>query len=218
MTGAAGLYLNFYGPGTITAPLPNGTPVTLTQHTAYPVQGNITLVVGVAQPAAFTLHVRIPSWSHATTVTVNGAAVDRVQPGSYLPLARTWQDGDRVEIAFDMTLHFWHGERECAGKVSIYRGPLLLAYDQRYNAFDAADLPVLDLTRLAYEPTAWSGPLPPWLLLRFELDNGTPLILCDFANAGMAGTEYRSWLPVAAGTKIMLAPGTPQWCGQLARS
>ena len=33
----------------------------------------------------------------------------------------------------DFSPHFWPGERECQGLVSIYRGPLLLAYDQRYN-------------------------------------------------------------------------------------
>jgi DUF1680 family protein len=220
MVGKDGLYLNFYGPGVITAPLPNGALLTLAQTTAYPVQGKVTIIVGLAQASAFTLHLRIPGWSQANTVAVNGETVEGVHAGEYLPLTRTWRDGDRIEVELDMTLHFWQGERESAGKVALYHGPILLAYDQRYNAFDPAELPVLDLSRLTYAAVAWQGPMPPWLLLRFDgacFDGvgGAPLLLCDFANAGMVGTEYHSWLPVAEGTKVTVASGTPQWCGQV---
>jgi hypothetical protein len=130
-------------------------------------------------------------------------------------LTRTWRDGDRIEVELDMALHFWQGERECAGKVAIYRGPILLAYDQRYNAFDPAQLPALALSRLTYTSEAWEGSLPPWLLLRFEGEEGASLVLCDFANAGMAGTEYRSWLPMAQADDVVVASGAPQWCGQM---
>ena len=52
-----------------------------------------------------------------------------VKPGEYLVLDRTWKRGDTVDIQFDFVLRFWRGEREYEGKTSIYRGPLLLAYD-----------------------------------------------------------------------------------------
>jgi DUF1680 family protein len=192
-----GLYLNFYGPGTMTVALPEGRRLKLAQATQYPVQGKVAIQVGLVQDTSFTLWLRIPSWSHSTNVMVNGAPVGPATAGSYLALARQWQDGDRIDVELDMGLHVWFGERECTGKASLYRGPLLLAYDQRYNTMDPADIPTIDIHHLTYEELSWEQPLAPWLLLRFQAQDGSPLLLCDFANAGMSGTEYRSWLPVA---------------------
>jgi hypothetical protein len=213
MVGQGGLYLNFYGPGTVHVPLPEGDTLTLRQSTQYPLDGTVMVGVEVGQPLDLTLHLRIPAWSHKTVVRVNGTAVDGVRAGSYLALTRTWHTDDRIELNFDMGLHFWLGERECAGKVSIYRGPLLLAYDQRYNAFDPAELPTLNVQRLNPTLEGWEGPLAPWLLVRVTGHDGTPLMLCDFANAGMVGTEYRSWLPVAGATP-MLESGVPVWAAR----
>jgi DUF1680 family protein len=204
-------FLNFYGPSTITVPLSQGGALKLTQATKYPTQGDVTIQIGVEQATPFALHLRIPTWSRHTIVSVNGALIETVHAGSYLSLARTWHDGDRIEIALDMSLHFWFGERECEGKASLYRGPLLLAYDQRYNQVDPADLPTLDLRTLDYEAVEWQRPLAPWLLLRFQAQDGSSLYLCDFANAGMSGTEYRSWLPVAESFPIAPTRTQPVW-------
>jgi DUF1680 family protein len=209
-----GLFLNFYGPGSLRVALPQGGMIKLAQTTAYPVQGKIAIAVGLEHDATFTLHLRIPSWSHKTTVMVNDAPVGPVESvgaGSYLPLARTWQDGDRIDVEFDMALHFWVGERECAGKASLYRGPILLAYDQRYNQVDPDEIATLDLRNLTYAEMDWQQPLAPWLLLRFEAQDGSPLLLCDFANAGMSGTEYRSWLPVAQSLPVAPSRVKPVW-------
>ena len=52
-----------------------------------------------------------------------------MKPGAYLALDREWKPGDTVQVDLDMSLHYWVGERECAGKASIYRGPLLLVHE-----------------------------------------------------------------------------------------
>ena len=52
-----------------------------------------------------------------------------MRPGTYLTVDRSWKPGDTVRIDLDMSLHYWVGERECAGKASIYRGPLLLVHE-----------------------------------------------------------------------------------------
>ncbi len=218
MAAGDGFFLNFYGPGALSVPLSQAQTLRLTQTTEYPKQGKVTIAVGLVHDALFTLHLRIPSWSHKTRVTVNGivvdGGVDEVRAGSYLALARTWHNGDRIEVEFDMSLHFWFGERECAGKASLYRGPILLAYDQRYNSMDPSDIPTLDLNQLTYVEMAWEQPLAPWLLLCFKTQDGAPLLLCDFANAGMSGTEYRSWLPVAESLVRVPSRTEPIWTAQ----
>jgi uncharacterized protein len=212
---ADGLFLNFYGPGSMKVALPEVGMLKLTQTTEYPVQGKVVIHVGLEKEANFTLHLRIPSWSHDTKVTVNGTPVGEIRPGTYLALARHWQDGDRIELALDMGLHFWFGEQECAGKASLYRGPLLLAYDQRYNKMDPADIPPINLRHLTYTEISWDQSLPPWLLLRLQMQDGSLLFLCDFANAGMSGTEYRSWLPVTESFARSPSHTAPVWTARI---
>ena len=212
MRDADGLLLNYYSPSTLSTMLASGTQVTLTQATDYPTSGHVGLRVDPAETSDFVLKLRIPYWSAQTRVAVNGWRVPDVKPGRYLALVRTWSPGDTVEIDFDMTLHYWRGERECAGLTSVYRGPLLLAYDHRYNLDRAADapprvrhddasqsllpMPALDARRMQGRPVPWDDWLPPLLLLEFEGADGLPVRLCDFGSAGEAGTPYRSWLRV----------------------
>ena len=80
---------------------------------------------------------------------------------------------------------------------SVYRGPILLAYDPRYNSGDSEQLPVLDSRRLKLRPVAEPTWLKPWLLCEAATRDGGTLRLCDFGSAGNAGNAYQSWLPVA---------------------
>ncbi|MBA4104841.1 MAG: hypothetical protein C0485_03705 [Pirellula sp.] len=124
MRDVTGLALNWYGPSTFETTVKE-TPVTLTQTTDYPRDGRIELAVEPRSPVAFNFKLRIPHWSAKTKVTVNGEAV-AATPGTYLSLDREWKSGDRVTIEIDMSARYWAGERECAGKTSVYRGPVLL--------------------------------------------------------------------------------------------
>ena len=128
-----GLLLNYYGPSVISAKVKRGLSVTLTQETQYPIDGRIALRVTPSRAAEFALKLRIPYWSARTKVRLNGEAISGVKPGRYAVIERRWKSNDRVEIDLDMSLHFWVGERECKGLTSVYRGPVLLAFDHRYN-------------------------------------------------------------------------------------
>ncbi|MCD6175371.1 MAG: glycoside hydrolase family 127 protein [Planctomycetes bacterium] len=126
------LVLNWYGPSTLRTHIQN-TSVTLEQTTDYPRTGKIQMVITPDMPGEFPLKLRIPYWSEKTRVAVNGETIKDVKTGSYLTLKRKWNKGDTVEIELDMSLHYWVGENECRGKTSIYRGPVLLAYNQPYG-------------------------------------------------------------------------------------
>lgn len=123
----AALVLNWYGPSTLSAPI-NGKIVTLRQETDYPRNGHITLHVDPKRSAKFALKLRIPYWSEQCKIAVNGVETP-AQAGTYCVLNRVWKPGDKVTLDLDMRLRVWAGEREVSGKVSLYRGPLLLAYE-----------------------------------------------------------------------------------------
>lgn len=60
-------------------------------------------------------------------VTVNGQAVADVRPGSYLTVSRTWKEGDKIALNFDMRGRL----TELNGYQAIERGPVVLARDTR---------------------------------------------------------------------------------------
>lgn len=194
MSSADGLTVNWYGPGKMTAQTA-GTPVTLTQDTDYPVEPTVVLRVSPQRATDFVLRLRIPGWSERTRVRVNGETVSGVKAGGYLLLERRWKRGDQVELRFDFRLHRWVGERECKGLTSLFRGPLLLTYDRRFNDCDPDDIPALDVRTLQAHRVEWTGATPaPELLVRCAGAGG--LTLCDFASAGEGGSPYRTWLKV----------------------
>jgi len=210
-----GLILNYYGPSKLTAKIKPGLSVTLTQETEYPLDGKIVIHVKPSRTCEFGLKLRIPHWSTKTKVRLNGKAVLAVKAGSYLKIDRKWKAGDRIHATLDMSLHLWRGEQECEGLVSVYRGPILLAYDHRYNLKNARkgklqirdvekwdpvtcmlNIPPIDAKSMKSRRVQWSDWLPPLLLLEFKAVDGKTVRLCDFGSAGEAGTPYCSWLPV----------------------
>src|SRR5262249_46631858 len=149
--------------------LPDETAVALRWETDYPLAGQVRIVVEPSAPRAFTLKLRVPAWSGTTACRCHGQATEPARAGRYLELKRRWNKGDFVELDCDMALRLVPGDREAAGKVSLYRGPLLLAYDQKHNNFDEAEIPALDLTRLSEAKPIGHALAPnsasPWLLL-----------------------------------------------------
>ncbi len=195
-----GPVVNFYGPCDLRLQLPDQTSLGLRQETTYPADGTVKLTVTLEPARELTLTLRIPQWSQATSVRINGAPVTTaVQAGTYLPLTRRWSAGDTVELNFDMALRYTSGELSKQGCAALYRGPLLLAFDQALNTLDAEALPPLDLTRLAATTAAVSSPFPPLVALQLAAADGQVVTLCDFATAGARGTPYRGWLPARAG-------------------
>jgi len=212
---ADGLVLNWYGPGTLRTSLPDGAEVTITQDTTYPCDAQVTLRIAVTTPTRFALKIRIPHWSTHTVVRCDEEDVPPVVPGAYLTLERVWKLGATVEIQFDFSMHYWVGAEQCAGFTSIYRGPLLLTYDRRFNEMDPDDVPPLSAATLQPRRIAWPGWLPPVLLVECTAEDGRTVRLCDFGSAGEAGNPYRSWLPVTGVDATPYSPRHPRRSGPL---
>lgn len=105
-----GILVNYYGPGKMSAALPSGNTLTLTQDTEYPIENQIRLSVQVDRPEIFSLALRIPYWSEKTSVRLNGTAVSDIRPGQYLRLNRLWSSGDEITVDLDFRFHFWINE------------------------------------------------------------------------------------------------------------
>lgn len=200
MASPDGLVLNCYLPGEVSVKT-GGQEVTLKLDQDYPRSDTQHVTVTRSTGREWTLRLRIPDWSKATQLKANfKGPFKRIDPGTYLDLHRRWKAGDAITLQFDCGLRAVPGANEAAGKVSLYRGPVLLAYDQTVNSFDAAGIPPIDLAQLSKakiaEPTKGRSAVesPIWLQVEIPTERG-PLALVDFADAGRDGTHYQSWLP-----------------------
>lgn len=215
MAAPDGVVLNYYGPSEITVASPGHRRVTLRQTTDYPQREEVLIQLGLSKPERFTLRLRIPHWSSKTLVSLNGRTMRAVQPGTYLDVDNDWRNGDTIRLTLDLTLRLWIGEREAARKASLYRGPLLLAYDQRYNTMDPDEVPTLNAHHLDYVFVPWNSWPAPWLLLRFRTIRGQEVLLCDYASAGSTGTVYRSWLPMTGAKPKAFTREHPRRCARI---
>ncbi|HOD80032.1 MAG: Non-reducing end beta-L-arabinofuranosidase [Planctomycetes bacterium ADurb.Bin126] len=207
-----GVALNYLGEMTARWGLPDGTACRLETKTNYPLEGGIRIVLRPARPTEFTLAVRIPAWASGARCRVGNQEV-KAEPGAYAAIRRTWRDGDEVTFELPMTLRAQAGDLEMAGKACVYRGPLLLAWDQLLQEADAPPAGAVRADALAQaktnlpprdEQAERAGVYAPQVVVdlpapaaaRTESQPATsPLRLCDFASAGVRGQRYTSWLP-----------------------
>lgn len=208
MAAPDGLAVNLYAPGTIETKLPSGSPIYLTQETRYPIGGDVRLTMNLKRPERFALRLRIPGWSARTSLTGPDGESVPTTPGTYAVIDREWRSGDRVTLKLDMRARRWVGERESAGKVALYHGPVLLAFDPRFDDYDPTRLPTIDaFSQLSIVGRAdGTGPM---LEATFATTDGKKIKLCDFASAGACGNRYVSWLPAAGLTPTPFTRDNP---------
>jgi hypothetical protein len=125
--GPDGIYVNLFLPSKLSWSQAS-TPVQLTQTTEYPRANTTVLAFRLSRPETFATYIRIPAWAGAkTTVRVNGKrAEEAVEPGKFLALKRTWKDGDRIEVEFEMPLRLESVAPESPNNVALMKGPLAL--------------------------------------------------------------------------------------------
>lgn len=116
-----GLAAATYGPSEVRTTIA-GIDVAIDETTDYPFRNRISLTVSPARTTRFPLHLRIPAWTKAPVITVNGQAVAGVQAASFQRIDREWRQGDRVEITFPMAVQIIRGFHD---SVSVERGPLI---------------------------------------------------------------------------------------------
>ena len=114
-----------------------------------------------------------------------------IQPGTYYTIDRHGCPVTPWKSSFDMTLRYESGGGEMAGKMSVFRGPILLAYDSLLNDDDVtrhtpltpADLEHAKVSR----PSRTSdgsriGQFPPWIIVDIPRPQG-PRSVCAISPA-----------------------------------
>jgi len=208
MSDKDGLVLNWYGPSVFKTKI-KGANVTLTEETEYPREGLIKIIVNPDVEKKFSLKLRVPYWSYKTNVKINGKKINSVKAGGYLALNRKWQKGDAIILEMDMSFRFWKGEKQCAGKTSVYRGPLLLALEEGLadNNDKDVSLDALNMDRLAKVIKDTSAN-DAQLLVSIPVGERT-ILLRDYGTAGRNQTQYKTWLNVLNTSVVQFSKTNP---------
>lgn len=104
--------------------------LSLVQKTDYPNEQGTKLQFGLKAAKEITLHVRYPYWAEkGMKIKVNGEAYDfEATPSSFVPIHRTWEDGDVVELSLPFTLRL-ETMPDANTRAAFMYGPLVLAGD-----------------------------------------------------------------------------------------
>jgi hypothetical protein len=122
-----GIYVNLFMPSRVSW-AQNSTKVTITQNTQFPTSNTSQLEFNLSRPETFTVYLRVPAWiGPGTRISVNGGKAEgEVVPGKFLALQRTWKDGDRLELEFEMPLRLEAVDEQNPNNVALMRGPVAL--------------------------------------------------------------------------------------------
>jgi len=146
------IFVNLYAASTASFNI-RKRDIHIEQHTKYPWEGNIRVVVSIDNPVDFTLKLRIPGWAQNKPVPgdlysylpeneipvrlfINHEPADIDTVKGYVALTRTWKQGDEVELVLPMAVRKVVPNiqiTELTGKVAIERGPLVYCAEQADN-------------------------------------------------------------------------------------
>jgi len=119
------LYINLFIPSLLNWKDKN---VTITQHTMYPENGTTSLVISTKKSIAFPIKIRQPWWAkNDGIIKVNGKDFKAEKDANgFLTINKKWNDDDKIDIAFDMSL-YTESMPDNKNRVALLYGPLVLA-------------------------------------------------------------------------------------------
>jgi DUF1680 family protein len=122
-----GLWVNLFVPSELNWP---EQKIRIRQETRFPDEGSSTITVTEGKASGLELRLRVPQWAgQGYKVRVNGKPVEgAMRAGSYVPIRRNWQAGDKVEIEFPMQLRA-EALRGDPSQQALMYGPIVLAGD-----------------------------------------------------------------------------------------
>lgn len=144
--GGHGLFINLFIPSVLDW---KRQGLSLRQETHYPDEGRSELLFTCQRPLALTVNIRRPWWSvSGFQILINGQPQEMAsRPGSFVPVRRTWRNGDQMEVLMPMTLRL-EGFQDNSNRVAVMYGPLVMAAvteaGNRYSVIKADRDHILD--------------------------------------------------------------------------
>jgi len=130
----------------------SGAGLDIEIDTGYPWSGLVVIRVLSAPGQDRELALRVPPWSGATTVSINGVPEASVSaPDGYLRLRRRWQAGDEVRLRLDLRPRWTYPDRRAdavRGCLAIERGPLVYCFEQADQSVSLDEVTVMASTPL----------------------------------------------------------------------
>lgn len=121
-----------------------GRSVQLDMESRLPWEGQVGLKVLEADGAGdFSIALRLPGWSAASSIRVNGQPAQYELRDGYAYIRRDWQAGDVIELELDMQprrIYAHPNLRASSGKVALQRGPLVYCLEETDNGAPLASL------------------------------------------------------------------------------
>jgi uncharacterized protein len=124
---AQGIYVNLYVPSRVKWQQ-HGASVSLTQRTNYPHVPQTEFEITTDRPVAFSVRLRIPAWAGAKSwLSINDhRSKVELLPGRFASLTRTWENGDRVSLEFDIPLQLEAVDDQHRNQAALQYGSLSL--------------------------------------------------------------------------------------------
>ena len=140
MTDGKDVYINLFYPS-VTQLEVNGKSLKVDLETNYPNDGKLKLTLEPSGTMVFPLKIRIPAWSNVKSASIDGRRLSQTAAeDGYLVIEKKWQKGDIVELVLEMPLRtekrnelVGNNETTDMSKVSLWKGPRQLVYNQQLN-------------------------------------------------------------------------------------
>lgn len=151
--------VTLYGGSHLSAHLPDGAQITLTQESRYPQDGHIRLRIDRCEAAPGSpppaIRLRIPAGAASATVHINGSHVEGIVSQGFLEMRRDWQAGDIIDLDLELPVELVEAHplvEEARNQITVRRGPLVYCLESPDLPPEISVMDVVLKTGIPLEP------------------------------------------------------------------
>lgn len=128
---AGGIYVSQYIPSKLHFQH-EGDSFGISSTARFPEEEMLVLSIQAPRPAAFSVHIRVPSWAdERAALYINGKQQSlTIEPDTWLTLDRRWEDGDEIRFAFPYRLRMVAVDDKNKDIAALAFGPLALVSEE----------------------------------------------------------------------------------------